>query len=774
MLMSLALLPPLSRFRSGLPVLPVSPRRRRRKPSRLRQARFLPMAPLPRLPRVGILRRVPTPREERATSGSLLRNPRAALLRTVPRDSSFLPPPPIRPDLPVGARLLHFPQAWSRITDDPWILSVVRHGYVIPLSQPPPLSSTPINLTSDHPFLPQAVQMLVDKGAVERVQNPHSPGFYSRLFLVPKKDGTWRPILDLSHLNTFVANDSFKMETQSSIRLAVRPDQWGVSLDLSDAYFHVPIHLGSRKLLRFCHGNSVFQFRALPFGLSPAPRIFTKIMRAVAAHLRLGGSVLLQYFDDWLLHQSIRQSLLTDLARCWRIVSDLGLMLNPLKSDLTPSQDFIFVGMNFLTDRNTVRVPPARIRDILALVSRVLGRSQLSARSLLSLLGILSAAADFVVLGRLHLRPLQFYLLALWRPHRDPLDAVLPLRALFHTALRWWLNKSRLLRGVPLELPLPSLFLISDASKEGWGAHLEPLGLMTSGVWSPQESSLHINNLELKAVHKAVSCFLSHLKGHCVLLSTDNTTVVSYIRRQGGTHSLSLFQEVRSLFLLCQAHDISLQVKYLPGRLNALADSLSRRRQILPAEWTLHQGVAEQIFSVLGRPMVDLFATRFNHRLPLYVSPVLDPAAWGVDALSLSWDSLFAYAFPPFVLLPAVLRKVRVSRCQVLLVAPLWPQRPWFSELLDLLYAPPRRLQCREDLLSQRGVLHQNPRMFSLHVWPLSGQASERKSFLLGLPLSLPRPDDLPLLRSITPSGGSLQIGVLRGRSVHSLPLSST
>ena len=77
-----------------------------------------------------------------------------------------------------------------------------------------------------------------------------------------------------------------------------------------------------------------------------------------------------------------------------------------------------------------------------------------------------------------------------------------------------------------------------------------------------------------------------------------------------------------------------------------LADGFSRRHQILPAEWTLQQEVVNLIFWELGEPMVDLFATRYNHRLPLYVSPVLVPAVWAVDALSLDWGRLIAYAFP--------------------------------------------------------------------------------------------------------------------------------
>ncbi len=178
------------------------------------------------------------------------------------------------------------------------------------------------------------------------------------------------------------------------------------------------------------------------------------------------------------------------------------------------------------------------------------------------------------------------------------------------------------------------------------GAHVEPFGLLASGFWTPLESRLHINNLELIAVRRALSVFQSALRGHCVLVSTDNTTVVAYIRRQGGTHSLSLFQEVRLLLLQCQSLNITLQAKHLPGRLNVLADSLSMSHQVLPAEWSLHQEVANMIFLSLDCPMVDLFATRFNHRLPLYVRS-------GIQQRGL-WIPCLCHGIVSLLMLPSV------------------------------------------------------------------------------------------------------------------------
>ena len=169
----------------------------------------------------------------------------------------------------MGGRLAHFAEKWEEITDNKWVLSIVRNGFRIPFIKIPPLSSVPIRMSqSSSPFLREEIENLLNKRAVERVQNPETPGFYSRIFLVPKKNGKFRLILDLSLLNRYIEKQAFKMETVKSVRQAMRLNDWAVSIDLTDAYLHVPIHRQSRKYLRFVHEDQVYHFSALPFGMS--------------------------------------------------------------------------------------------------------------------------------------------------------------------------------------------------------------------------------------------------------------------------------------------------------------------------------------------------------------------------------------------------------------------------------------------------------------------------------------------------------------------------
>ena len=162
-----------------------------------------------------------------------------------------------------------------------WILN----PFPTPASPP---SLSPV-LFPTYPFdspkalaLRQEVETMISKGALERVSDP-GPFFYSRLFLAKKASGGWRPVIDLSPFNKFVQQTPFKMETASSVLLSVRKGDFLTSINLKDAYFQIPVHVSSRKWLRFVSNGTVHQFRVLCFGLSTAPQVFTRVFATVSA-----------------------------------------------------------------------------------------------------------------------------------------------------------------------------------------------------------------------------------------------------------------------------------------------------------------------------------------------------------------------------------------------------------------------------------------------------------------------------------------------------------
>ena len=169
------------------------------------------------------------------------------------------------------------------------------------------------------------------------------------------------------------------------------------------------------------------------------------------------------------------------------------------------------------------------------------------------------------------------------------------------------------------------------------------------------------------------------------------------------------------------------------GSSNVTADALSCPNQVIGSEWALHQEVVDHLVHKWPA-VIDLFATSLTARLPVYFSPASDSRAAGTDALLQPWDNLRAYAFPPIAIIRRVLIKLRsLKNCELTLIAPFWPQREWFPDLLELLSDVPITLSSRKDLLRQPHFhrFHQNLLMLQLTAWRLSSDSPVRPASLL-------------------------------------------
>ncbi len=134
------------------------------------------------------------------------------------------------------------------------------------------------------------------------------------------------------------------MLMMKTIMSQVQGGDWFVTIDLTDAYFHIQVVRRHRRFLRFAFGGKAYQYKFLPFGLALAARTFTKCMDAALAHLRLQGIRVLNYLDDWLILAHSRElvSRHRDIVLCH--IHSLGIRMNAKKSVLLPSQRTMFGG----------------------------------------------------------------------------------------------------------------------------------------------------------------------------------------------------------------------------------------------------------------------------------------------------------------------------------------------------------------------------------------------------------------------------------------------
>ena len=549
----------------------------------------------------------------------------------------------------------------------------MKDGYILPFKLRPPPVREPLIISGyanrlRNLYLKEALHALIHKKAVERVRVRTSLAFFNRLFIVPKPNQKWWTILDLK----FFSIKTFKMETPETIRLSLQQGEWVRSLDFSDAYFHIPVHSRFQK--------QTYQFRALPFGLSTAPMEFTCVVKEVKLMAQARGIRIHQYLDDWLIRAPTRESCHQGTQSLLGLCQELGWVVNLQNSELEPKQVFEFVGYQYDLLHGLVKPTQNRWESILQKVESILSYPTCRVRKFISLIGLLTATEKQVPLGRLHMRPIQWHLKRLWRVPKS-LEKEIPGPRTRHPHLQWWTKETNVLLGQPLHPLHHAIQIFTDALKEGWGAHLGDF--TASGTWSVPESQLHINFLELKAVLLALKRFQHMVQGKVVLVATDNTIVVAYINKEGGMRSGSLCALLWRLLCWCNLRHVVLKARHIPGRLNVTAKQWS--------EWSLHQEVFDLLCQTWHHSQVNMLATRYNCKLTKFVSPVSDPNAWAVDALTVSWENLDMYAFPPVLLLGKVVSKLSDHLYKrVILIAPGWPNMPWFRDLVDLSSQIPR------------------------------------------------------------------------------------
>jgi hypothetical protein len=239
--------------------------------------------------------------------------------------------------LSVGGRLGAFTRFWrDHITNDPWALEVVEQGHSLEFLDPVPRLSRRVKVTSVPPLLKHVmldeISGMLSKDAIEKV-DPATPGLYSSFFIVSKKntENEYRPILNLKPLNKHIAYKKFRMETNASILENVRQGCWLASLDLKDAFFHVPILPAHRPYLRFAFDGVTYQYKVLPFGLTSAPRVFTKVLAPLVSLIHQQGIEFYPYLDDCLLIASSAEILRVHVRKACHILLQGGFLIN-LKS----------------------------------------------------------------------------------------------------------------------------------------------------------------------------------------------------------------------------------------------------------------------------------------------------------------------------------------------------------------------------------------------------------------------------------------------------------
>ncbi|KAK7919192.1 hypothetical protein WMY93_010476 [Mugilogobius chulae] len=456
----------------------------------------------------------------------------------------------------------------------------MTQGYRLQFLRRPPLTGSPTYTVK----------------AIREVKCDQRTGFYSRYFLIPKKDGGLRPILDLRSLNKFLRPLKCKMLTVPRVRQAVLPGDWQDLRVLCPALRDIacPTHLHS------VHGCSSWPSKARG-----------------TAYPQLSGRLA----DLCPFPEAVQRE-------CFSIATTPSVLRPPPKQQEELSRAISDCGVSgYVTEcqhRNTVFNSEETSHHQRLLVPLSPG-ARVPWKLCLRLLGLMAATVHIVPLALLHMRPVQRYFRRLGLcPQKDHRTMVLVTRQLRSTLL-WWEVPDNLAQGNALGPVLRRQVLSSAASLVGWGAVHEGRGVQ--GRWTGRWLGQHINLLELQAVFLALQHFLPVLRGRHVLVRTDSSVAAAYVNRQGGLGSLRLCKLAHLVWEWAYPQFLSLRAMHVPGTSNLAADCLSRGGP-LPGEWRLNPEIVSQIWARFGVAVIDLFASRENTHCRLFFSILRDNPPW--------------------------------------------------------------------------------------------------------------------------------------------------
>ena len=356
------------------------------------------------------------------------------------------------------------------------------------------------------------------------------------------------------------------------------------------------------------------------------------------------------------------------------------------------------------------------------------------------ILGHLASLERLVPHGRLQMRSLPVPLP--WEVKRD---------------LSWWMVRDHLLTGVRLRTPAPDLHLYSDASCSGWGAHLLDQhvvgpGKVVTHQFSRDEGSVPGPSGVLRRCHR--SSRDSNVR------QLDGRGVRQQARGHGFLGPMLVGQppsEMDREFRRPSRCEVSSRTRQCPGRSPQPSRASCRDRVVSSPSGG--EVTASCLGQSVDRPLCDVPQRE--------TAPVLLACPGSPGRLR----GCVSSSFP---LIGRVVAHVRESsRLAMTLVAPLWPEKEWFADLLLLLTQPPLALPWWDSLLRQPhcNLFHQGVHALNLHAWRLSSITSESRAFREGLLESCQGVSDPPPHASTSRGGRSSVVGVVEGALLQSTPL---
>ena len=461
----------------------------------------------------------------------------------------------------VKGRLRDSVEYWSQVLEAPkTVIDVIRHGYILPLMTKPDAfiannhQSTQVNKK----FVDGAIKELLANGCIRMVS--YAPHVCSPLLVVESSSGKKRLVINLKYLNLYLWKDKFKYEGIQTALDYFQEGDYMFTFDFKSGYHHVDIHESSQELLGFCWGDRHYVFTVLPFGLSTACYIFTKLLRPIVKLVRSKGIRMVVYLDDGIVVVSGLNKAKEVSLWVKSMLEKAGFVLNMEKSKLMPAKLGSWLGFEIDLEEGKICIPKRKIEKLKEQLEVAISKNYLDAKSIASIVGrIISMSIAVGSITRLRTRSMYSIIQS-----RKSWQDRLWLDDNAKGELVFWHSSLEQFNGQPLwRSPSAIRIVYSDASDTGFGGYSVEHGKhIVHGQWTYTEGKRSSTWRELRAVAEMLDTIIHKMAGHRIRWFTDNQNVVRII--QIGSRKEELQMEAMRIFKLAMQYSVSIEPEWIP------------------------------------------------------------------------------------------------------------------------------------------------------------------------------------------------------------------
>ena len=575
----------------------------------------------------------------------------------------------------VRGRLKKHLDFWRHIDAGDYILDIIENGYKIPLYSHTCRTHCKNNKSSllEPDFVSEAIQDLLDRALIEQCASP--PYIVNPLTVAFNSSGKKRLILDLREVNKHLWKQPVKYEDIKVALAYLQKGFYQIKFDLTSAYHFVDIFSPHTEFLGFSwvnkDGNVVYyKFLVLPFSLSSACYVFTKLTRPLVKKWRGEGNLVMMFLDDGF---GCAHSYSTALTLGEHIKGDLlssGFVPNATKCVWIPVQLLEFLGVMLDSLNGTIYIPERRLlraQSVIAEIFAVLKvHRSIHVRKIASIVGqIISMSVVIGHVSQIMTRYLSADILCArhWEQYIGLSDESLH-------QLKFWQENMRLINTKSIfEAQKCTKIVFSDASATGYaGYEVSTVNGISHGMWSQAEAEKSSTWRELVAVWRVLQSLVHILSNQRVKWFTDNQGVKTIAVK--GSMKRELQDVAFDIFKLCMINSISLEMEWVPRSDNEKADYVSRIVDF--DDWGISEELLSQIQARFGRLDIDWFASDHNAKLSRFYSRFWNPSSAGVDAFTESWGKDYGLFVPPIKIIHHVVKKIILDKACGVLVIPCW------------------------------------------------------------------------------------------------------